>query len=139
MILRGADVADIPAVLAFWAGAAEDAHRPADTARAVAQLIARDPEALVLAFDGAVLVGTVIVGWDGWRCHLYRLAVAPERRGQGVGRLLVEAAENRGRRLGAVRVDAMVLDDNGPARQAWRALGYAPQAEWSRWVKPLSG
>ncbi|MEU9508703.1 GNAT family N-acetyltransferase [Micromonospora sp. NPDC048170] len=137
MILRGADAADIATVLAFWADAAEDAHRPADSARALEQLIARDPGALILAVDGAVLVGTVIVGWDGWRCHLYRLAVAPERRGRGVARLLVEAAEQRGRRLGAARADAMVLDDNTAAHHAWRALGYAPQAEWSRWVRPL--
>ncbi|TDC65573.1 GNAT family N-acetyltransferase [Micromonospora sp. KC207] len=137
MILRRANTADIPAVLDFWRTAAEDAHRPADGAQAVAALIARDPEALILAVDDGVLVGTVIAGWDGWRCHLYRLAVAPAHRGQGIARSLVEAAEDRFRRLGGIRVDAMVLDDNSAAHPAWRALGYQPQTQWSRWVKPL--
>ncbi|GAA0401423.1 GNAT family N-acetyltransferase [Micromonospora gifhornensis] len=137
MILRSAHAADIPAVLDFWRAAAEDGHRPADSAQAVAALIARDPEALILAVDEGVLVGTVIAGWDGWRCHLYRLAVAPAYRGQGIARSLVEAAEDRLRRLGGIRVDAMVLDDNSTAHPAWRALGYQPQAQWSRWVKPL--
>ncbi|MGS2615883.1 GNAT family N-acetyltransferase [Micromonospora sp. LZ34] len=135
--LRPATVAEIPAVLAFWRVAAEDAHRPADSARAVETLIARDPEALILALDGTDLVGTVIAGWDGWRCHLYRLAVAPQRRRQGIGRLLVEAAEERFRQLGGTRADAMVLDDNTLAHQAWRTCGYGRQTEWSRWVKPL--
>ncbi|MEV0393935.1 GNAT family N-acetyltransferase [Polymorphospora rubra] len=135
--LRPATGADIPDLLAFWQAAAEDAHRPADTARAVEALVARDPEALILAVDGGSLVGSVIAGWDGWRCHLYRLAVAPTHRGRGIGRLLIAAAEERFRRLGGTRADAMVLVDNEPAHRAWRAAGYTPQAEWARWVKPL--
>jgi ribosomal protein S18 acetylase RimI-like enzyme len=138
--LRPATPADLPAVLAFWQHAAEDAHRPADSAAALEALLARDPDALILAVDPATaeLVGTVIAGWDGWRCHLYRLAVHPGRRRAGIGRLLVAAAEDRFRALGGTRVDAMVLDENHLAHHAWRSGGYAPQAEWSRWVKPLT-
>jgi ribosomal protein S18 acetylase RimI-like enzyme len=138
-IMRPATVADIPAVLTFWQVAAEDAHRPPDSAPALRRLVERDPGALLLALDGSAVIGTVIAGWDGWRCHLYRLAVAPERRRQGIGRLLVEAAEERFRGLGGSRADAMVLDDNTTAHRAWRAGGYARQAECSRWVKPLAG
>jgi ribosomal protein S18 acetylase RimI-like enzyme len=135
--LRPAVADDVPAVLAFWARAAENADRPADDPDAVAAVIARDPDALILATDGPDLVGTVIAGWDGWRCHLYRLAVAPDRRRQGIGRLLVTAAEDRFRALGGTRADAMVLDGNVPAHGVWRANGYVPQDNWSRWVKPL--
>ena len=35
------------------------------------------------------VVGTVIAGWDGWRAHLYRLAVAPDLRGRGIARQLL--------------------------------------------------
>jgi ribosomal protein S18 acetylase RimI-like enzyme len=138
MVLRPARTADIPVVLDFWRTAAEDAHRPADSARAVGALLARDPGALLLALDGTLLVGTVIAGWDGWRCHLYRLAVAPAYRGRGIAGSLVRAAEDRFRTLGGTRADAMVLDGNAAAHPAWRAMGYRPQPEWSRWVKPLS-
>jgi hypothetical protein len=31
----------------------------------------------------------------------------------------------------------MVLDGNELAHHTWWGSGYAPQAEWSRWVKPL--
>jgi ribosomal protein S18 acetylase RimI-like enzyme len=137
VILRAAESSDTSAVLAFWRVAAEDAHRPVDTPAALAALHLRDPEALILAVDGDEIVGTVIAGWDGWRCHLYRLAVRPARRREGIGRALVAAAEERLRILGGTRVDAMVLDDNARAHRIWQAAGYRRQAEWARWVKPL--
>ncbi|HEX9999871.1 MAG TPA: GNAT family N-acetyltransferase [Actinoplanes sp.] len=136
-VLRAAQAHEINAVLKFWQEAAENDHRPADTFSAVATLHLRDPDALILAIDGDEIVGTVIAGWDGWRSHLYRLAVAPARRREGIGRVLVTAAEERFRILGAGRVDAMVLDDNEPAHAVWAASGYRQQPEWSRWIKPL--
>jgi ribosomal protein S18 acetylase RimI-like enzyme len=135
--VRAARAGEIPAIMAFWQVAAENGHRPADTPAAVEALCRRDPGALLLALDGDEIVGTVIAGWDGWRCHLYRLAVAPGRRREGIGRALITAAEERLRSLGGGRADAMVLDDNESARAAWAAGGYERQAEWSRWVKPL--
>lgn len=124
-------------LLAFWAVAAEDAHRPADTSHAVRRLLDRDPDALLVATAGGELVGTVVAGFDGWRCHLYRLAVHPGWRRRGVARALVTAAEERFARLGATRVDAMVLDGNADGHALWAGLGYRRQDEWSRWVKPL--
>ena len=136
--MRPASPSDVSALLAFWQESAEDAHRPADTAAAVLALIDRDPEALILAVEHERIIGTIIAGWDGWRCHLYRLAVATDRRRQGVGRTLVEHAEARFRAHDAKRVDAMVLDDNADAHASWAANKYHPQPEWSRWVKPLT-
>jgi ribosomal protein S18 acetylase RimI-like enzyme len=136
--LRAAVLADAAAVLEFWSVAAEDSHRPADSADAVRRLIARDPDALLLAVDGDRIVGTVIAGWDGWRCHIYRLAVDPERRREGIGRALIAWAEQRFADLGGGRSDAMVLDPNERAHRVWARAGYQRQAEWSRWVKPLA-
>ena len=124
-------------MLSFWQTAAEDAHRPPDTTAALTALHARDPEALILAVDDGRIIGTVIAGWDGWRAHLYRLAVAPDRRRAGIGKALVGAAENRFQALGAIRIDAMVLDGNTQAHATWSATGFRPQPEWSRWIKPL--
>jgi ribosomal protein S18 acetylase RimI-like enzyme len=135
--VRTATSSDVPAVLAFWQVAAEDRNRPVDTPEALTALLDRDPDALILAVDGDEIAGTIIAGWDGWRCHLYRLAVGPGHRRRGIGRLLVQAAEDRFRAYGGTRVDAMVLDDNPGAHRIWAACGYRRQDEWSRWIKPL--
>ena len=135
---RAATVDDVPAVLAFWALAAEDAGRPADDEALVEQLVARDPEALRLVLDREQIVGSLIAGWDGWRCHLYRLAVHPDHRRRGIGASLIVWAERRFADLGGIRADAMVLGSNTMAHRAWTAAGYVPQADWQRWVKPLT-
>ncbi len=137
--LRAATSADLDAVLEFWSRAAEDAHRPVDTRLALERLLARDADALTIAVDddGAV-VGSLISGWDGWRFHLYRLAVDTHRRRERIAHELLARAEERLVALGAVRIDAMVLGDNPDAHSFWRAHGYEPQAEWNRWIKAVS-
>ena len=134
--IRTAVSADVDAVLAFWRAAAEDTNR-SDTREGVQAMLARDPEGLILAEDPTGIAGSLIAGWDGWRCHLYRLAVRSDRRLQGIGRALLDAAEQRFTAVGARRADAMVLADNELGQQAWVAAGYQRQPEWSRWVKFL--
>ncbi|MFF8908919.1 GNAT family N-acetyltransferase [Streptomyces olivaceoviridis] len=135
--LRTARSDDLDAVLAFWKTAAEGTSISDDRA-GVERLTDRDPEALILAEQDGELVGTVIAGFDGWRCHLYRLAVHPERRRQGIASALLAAAEERFVRLGGRRADAMVLVGNATAHHAWDAAGYGPEEHWRRWVKRLT-
>ena len=148
--MRPATIDDIPELLRFWQSSAENDSRPVDSGTAVRRVIERDPDALVVAVadgedgedgddgdDGRRIVGSIIAGWDGWRCHLYRLAVSPEFRRQGLGRRLIEHAEQRLTALGATRIDAMVLDGNDLGQSIWRSAGYTQQPEWSRWVKPI--
>ena len=138
MEYRPAVAGDVEAVLALWAVAAENEDRPADTRADIERLLARDPAALLLAVDGGEVVASVIAGFDGWRCHLYRLAVHPAHRRRGVGAALVARAEARFAALGGARADAMVLQANESAHRLWRSAGYAPQPRWRRWVKALS-
>jgi len=135
---RSAVFADVDSILLFWKAAAEDSNRPIDSADAVQRVIRRDPDALVLAWDGELIVGSLVVGWDGWRCHLYRLAVLPEYRRRGIGTALLRRAEERFLAFGGTRADAMVLDDNDSAHGLWSRAGYTRQGEWSRWVKFLT-
>lgn len=134
---RPAVAGDVSSILLFWKQAAEDSGRPTDSREAVHRLIHRDPDALVLVMDDQQIVGSLVVGWDGWRCHLYRLAVHPDYRRRGIGTALLKRAEERLRAFGGARADAMVLDGNDSAHQLWSRAGYTRQGEWSRWVKPL--
>jgi ribosomal protein S18 acetylase RimI-like enzyme len=135
---RSAVLADVDSILLFWKQAAEDANRPTDSRDAVFRVIQRDPDALVLATDHGLIVGSLVIGWDGWRCHLYRLAVLPDYRRRGIGTALLHHAEERFLAFGGARADAMVLDANDSAHELWSRAGYTRQGKWSRWVKSLS-
>jgi ribosomal protein S18 acetylase RimI-like enzyme len=135
---RSAVFDDVDSILLFWKEAAEDSDRPTDSPDAVGRVIQRDPDALVLATDHGLIVGSLVIGWDGWRCHLYRLAVLPDYRRRGIGSALLRRAEERFLAFGGARADAMVLDANDSAHALWSRAGYTRQGEWSRWVKPLS-
>lgn len=134
---RRASAADAEAVLELWAVAAENASRPTDDRGMIDRLLLRDPDALDLAVLDDRIVGSLIAGWDGWRAHLYRLAVHPDARRRGIGTMLLARAGDRLQRLGATRIDAMVLAGNELGQALWRAEGFAVQDDWRRWVKPL--
>ncbi|MCM0622044.1 GNAT family N-acetyltransferase [Nocardioides bruguierae] len=135
--LRPATHADVPALLALWEVAAENDSRPVDDAAAVERLLERDPDACLVAEAEGRLVGSIVAGWDGWRAHLYRLAVHPDARRQGVATALLEAASTRLEALGASRLDAMVLEGNDLGQSLWRGAGFAPQPAWRRWVRAV--
>lgn len=121
--VRSANLDDVATIVYLWdreGGPTRRAGRHDEALR----LIEHDPGALLVAEQGAQLVGTLIVGWDGWRCHLYRLAVEPAARRSGVARALVEAATARARRVGAARLDAMVDPENDPATSFWASTGF---------------
>src|ERR1700735_2955224 len=99
---------DVDGVLAFWKAAG--AHPTStDDPDSLSSLVARDPDALLLAEVGGRLVGTVIVTWDGWRGNMYRLAVLPDFRHRGIATALVRHGEHRLRALGCHRVQALVV------------------------------
>jgi ribosomal protein S18 acetylase RimI-like enzyme len=56
--------------------------------------------------------------------RLYSLAVAPDRCGVGIGRLLMAAAEHEARRRGCRRVRLEVHERNGPAIALYQRAGY---------------
>jgi ribosomal protein S18 acetylase RimI-like enzyme len=131
--IRPAGSDDTPAVLAFWRDVA--APTTTDDADGIAALLARDPGALLVAESSGRIVGTVIAAWDGWRGSVYRIAVAPEHRREGLGRRLLQVAEERLRALGARRMHAIVVGTDERAVGFWRASDWEYQSSQLRFTR----
>jgi ribosomal protein S18 acetylase RimI-like enzyme len=136
LAIRAATSDDLPAVVELWntdGGPTRYAPRLAHAHI----LLHRDPEALLVADLDGVLIGSLVAGWDGWRFHLYRLAVASAHRRAGVATALLASAVERAGALGAVGVDAMVHAGNVGAERFWASAGFDCGAEDRRWSKAL--
>jgi len=133
--LRVATVDDLGHVLALWrAAGAEPSHT--DDLASLERLLVHDADSLIVAeADGGTIVGSVIAGWNGWRGSIYRLVVDPAFRRAGLAHALLDGAETRLRRCGAVRWDAVVVATDARATGFWRSTDWEEQVERLRFVK----
>ncbi len=132
--IRNAGVQDIAAVLDLWV-AAGSLPSVSDSPEGLAQLLATDPRALLVAEHEGVLAGSLIAAWDGWRGSFYRLAVSPGHRRQGLATMLLREGERRLHERGAVRLTAIVAEDEAGAAAFWWAAGYERQQNRARFVR----
>jgi ribosomal protein S18 acetylase RimI-like enzyme len=106
----------------------EPTPEPEPLAERVRQLMAGGDTAVLLAGDGphgvAVLRFRLSIWTEGRECYLAELYVVPERRGQGLGRALMEAAMELARNEGADHMDLGTSEDDVAARALYESLGF---------------
>lgn len=78
----------------------------------------------LLAEDAAGLTGCVYVELRGDRGYLGLLGVNPPRQGTGLGRKLMDAAENYFREAGCCAVDLRIISARTPLSSFYRHRGY---------------
>jgi ribosomal protein S18 acetylase RimI-like enzyme len=80
--------------------------------------------------------GSIMVGHDGHRGWLYYVASAPHARGTGIGRQMVEAAEEWLRQRGVVKAQLLVRETNTQVVSFYERLGYevAPRVIMGKWL-----
>ena len=79
----------------------------------------------LLAEDSVGLVGCVYVELRGDRGYVGLLGVDPPRQGTGLGRKLMDAAENYFRQAGCRAIDLRIVSARTPLPLFYRHLGYA--------------
>lgn len=79
---------------------------------------------VALAVDQLVGAAVVFLRRNSDIARLYSLAVDESRRGTGLGKALLDAAEVEARRSGCTRMRLEVRKDNPAAQQLYRARGY---------------
>jgi len=132
LTVRRADVADAGAIgrlLHDFNTEFDDPTPGADAlAERVRQLLDGDTKILLggPGPDGiAVLRFRPAIWTDALECYLAELYVAPERRGQGLGRALMEAAIELARDEGATYMDLGTSEDDVAARNLYESLGFS--------------
>jgi ribosomal protein S18 acetylase RimI-like enzyme len=95
----------------------------------VRQLLADDEITVILGGAGPDGLAVLRFRRDIWtqalECHLAELYVVPDRRGQGLGRALMEAAIELARREGAEYMDLGTSEDDIAARALYESLGFS--------------
>jgi ribosomal protein S18 acetylase RimI-like enzyme len=131
--LRASDVAT---VTTLWRDV--DLVRPWNDPEGDFQRALDGPTSSVLGaeLDG-VLVGTVMVGYDGHRGWLYYVAVAASAQRRGVGTALTHLAEEWLAERGADKVQLMVRRGNDEPRLFYGQLGYEPSDAtiFQKWLR----
>jgi len=92
--------------------------------RDIDRKLARDGDNLLVLEQGGQLIASVMVGYEGHRGWVNYLAVHPDHRRQGLGRLLMDVAERRLRDLGCAKVNLQVRASNKTATEFYRQVGY---------------
>ena len=102
---------------------------PAALASRVRELIAAGEITVLLGGDGphglAVLRFRPSIWAEALECYLAELYVVPDRRGQGLGRALMEAAIELARLEGANHMDLGTGEDDVAARALYESLGFS--------------
>jgi ribosomal protein S18 acetylase RimI-like enzyme len=112
--------------------------RPSDGPEATLLKLSRDPGLFLVArsADGRI-VGTVMGGWDGRRAYVYHLAVAPERRRQGIADALMDELEARFRAIGALKAKLQILVENETSKRFFAHRGYVRETDCEPWGREL--
>ena len=121
---------DYDAVYSLWLSCAGMGLNSVDDSRyGIARFLDRNPETCFVALESDELIGTILAGNDGRRGFIYHTAVRVDKRGQGIGRALVESAMCALERLGITKAALVVFGRNQDGNAFWERLGFTERQD----------
>jgi ribosomal protein S18 acetylase RimI-like enzyme len=95
-----------------------------DPHKDIARKLKVQPELFLVGTVDATIVATVMAGYEGHRGWLNYLAVAPQLRGRGYARSLVQSVEKLLLERGCPKINLQVRASNTEAVSFYRHIGY---------------
>lgn len=115
--------------------------RPGEVEGYLTWLYRGDPKGFFVVFDDSrpVAFAAVHGEWYDWRgdlmAELHELVVHPDYQGRGIGRRLLEVAEEYARRCGRDTLDLWVGEHNDRAIRLYERFGFKRAGQWRIWVR----
>jgi ribosomal protein S18 acetylase RimI-like enzyme len=123
MIIRPFERTDESAVIDLWRRC--DLVRPQnDPAKDIRRKLHVQPQMFLIAELEHAIVGAVMAGYEGHRGWINYLAVAPERRRQGIGAALMREVERLLRVEGCAKMNLQVRSTNPEVIEFYRKIGF---------------
>ena len=119
--IQDADIAD---VITLWelCGLTRPWNDPASD---IALARRGENSTVLVGRDGSAIVATAMVGHDGHRGWVYYVAVDPDRRKRGYGRMIMTAVEDWLRQAGIPKLQLLVRRENVKAGAFYQSIGFA--------------
>jgi hypothetical protein len=127
--------ADVTSVVTLWERCG--LTRPWNDPVADIALARKGPNStILLGREDEKVVASAMVGHDGHRGWVYYVATDPERRGKGLGRAIMNAAEDWLRQAGIAKLQLLVRQDNAKASAFYETIGYdeAAVTVFAKWL-----
>jgi ribosomal protein S18 acetylase RimI-like enzyme len=96
-----------------------------DPRKDIQRKLTTQPELFLVGSVQGAIVATAMAGYDGHRGWVNYLAVAPEHRSKGYGRLLMQHVEGQLVARGCPKLNIQVRSGNREALEFYRKIGYS--------------
>jgi ribosomal protein S18 acetylase RimI-like enzyme len=83
-----------------------------------------NPELFLVACESDRIIATIMAGYEGHRGWVNYLAVHPDHQGTGVGRRMMDEAENLLRAAGCPKINLQVRSTNSEVIEFYKKIGY---------------
>jgi ribosomal protein S18 acetylase RimI-like enzyme len=91
---------------------------------AIAEKMRFQPDLMLVALEGAEVVGSAMAGYEGHRGWISRIAVLRAHRRERIGQALLLEAEKRLAALGCIKINLQVLEANSAVVRFYEEAGY---------------
>ena len=91
---------------------------------AIAEKMRFQPDLMLVALEGLLVVGSVMAGYEGHRGWISRIAVLRAHRHKRIGQALLSEAERRLAALGCIKINLQVLETNSAVVRFYEEARY---------------
>ena len=128
IMIRRARTEDIDAIVQITKDNEHFWSSQVDGAEALARIIAREDNIILVSVDDGKITGFLIGTWDGARAFIHKLSVSPAIQHKGTGRKLVAAGIEEFKKKGAPTVGVSAADgtrsDEEDSTVFWKKVGF---------------